>query len=214
MEEKQWQKKYLAFAKDSRYAGGMIAIAWERADISLNDPQEYHIQFLVFPWGNANYYLKCTKTPVSEIGLYQTIHYAFENEFQCPPEPFSLSRLDRDIDSTEIAKSIMAGNPHPRPRKPPAKGVYFAESDGYVKIGYSTDVDRRMESLQTMCPHGIKLLHVEPGTMQTEKEWHRAYAEYRHNGEWFKIPKAMVGQIEKNGPAEAFSIEEALQRIE
>lgn len=54
-----------------------------------------------------------------------------------------------------------------------------------IKIGFSTDVDQRMESLKTASPFPLQLILSLPGTMQDERNLHRLFDSCRGHGEWF-----------------------------
>lgn len=65
--------------------------------------------------------------------------------------------------------------------------VYFIESDGKVKIGFTGDLKSRMGAIATTSPSPITLLGSIPGTMKDEKELHKRLEHYRCHGEWFKL---------------------------
>jgi hypothetical protein len=58
--------------------------------------------------------------------------------------------------------------------------VYFVRLGSLVKIGFTTDLDRRMKAV----PHE-EILATTPGTMQDERGYHAAFAHLRVVGEWF-----------------------------
>lgn len=65
--------------------------------------------------------------------------------------------------------------------------VYFLHAEGtdLVKIGWTADLDRRFDTLQTGCPHVLRLLGVHIGPREVERVYHRDLAAYRQRGEWF-----------------------------
>jgi hypothetical protein len=70
--------------------------------------------------------------------------------------------------------------------------VYLLESDGYYKIGVTSDLKERVSSLQTGNPHPIVIRDViQTETMQIayaiEKRFHLILSDSRVSGEWFKI---------------------------
>jgi hypothetical protein len=72
--------------------------------------------------------------------------------------------------------------------------VYFAQraSDGCVKIGTTTDLDARLRRLRSEHGHDvIELIGTAPGGGYQEAQFHRALAEWRLGGEWFR-PAAQV----------------------
>lgn len=65
--------------------------------------------------------------------------------------------------------------------------VYFIQSGGRVKIGFSTDVINRLSNLKVGNPIGAKLVAAIPGTEDTEAYFHKMFNAYREQGEWFLI---------------------------
>lgn len=65
--------------------------------------------------------------------------------------------------------------------------VYFIKSGSMVKIGFSTDVVNRLSNLKVGNPFGSNLVAAIPGTEDTEAYFHKMFADYRKQGEWFSI---------------------------
>lgn len=67
--------------------------------------------------------------------------------------------------------------------------VYFIRlgTSKKVKIGKSFRVDRRMSSLKHPLLGKLTLLAKVPGGHHEEKAFHKRFAQYRINGEWFKL---------------------------
>jgi len=65
--------------------------------------------------------------------------------------------------------------------------VYFvtAGEGGPIKIGWSQDVSRRMEELQTANPHPLVLLATIRGTMADEARCHSLFRKHQIQSEWF-----------------------------
>ncbi len=65
--------------------------------------------------------------------------------------------------------------------------VYFIKAKGgkHMKVGYATNVERRITQLQTGNPRRLKVIAVVPGTRQLESAYHQILAPYRAVGEWF-----------------------------
>lgn len=66
--------------------------------------------------------------------------------------------------------------------------IYFALDPRHneVKIGYTTNLDRRMESFKTARP-GLKVIQVIDGDLSKEHEIHASLSKYRIHGEWFEF---------------------------
>ena len=85
--------------------------------------------------------------------------------------------------------------------------IYFAQStfDGedLVKIGFTNgDVDKRIREISGQSAVPVKLIKAMKGSMQTEKELHSAFSEYRVHHEWFRLSQSIKEFIEKPDIAE------------
>lgn len=66
--------------------------------------------------------------------------------------------------------------------------VYFIRSGPLVKIGFADDVAARLVQLQTGNPYGLQLVAVlTEVTSKLERVYHKALAEHRVRGEWFRL---------------------------
>lgn len=74
--------------------------------------------------------------------------------------------------------------------------VYFAETAGRVKIGWSTKVATRIAQLQTGSPTPIRLLGTTPGGRGLERRLHERFAAWRVSGEWFDLTSELREHIE------------------
>ena len=65
--------------------------------------------------------------------------------------------------------------------------IYFIEfqEKGPVKIGYATNVDKRLNNIQSSCPYELNVLCATPGGIECEKILHKVFADSRIRGEWF-----------------------------
>ena len=75
---------------------------------------------------------------------------------------------------------------------------------GEIKVGRSSDPERRLRHLQTGCPHPLRIILVVPGAGRIEKNIHRLmdYRQTRRNGEWFsaealnELPAELYGLLD------------------
>lgn len=81
---------------------------------------------------------------------------------------------------------------------PPPTVVYFIQEalGGYVKIGYTRDLNRRMRELDNNSPAGIYLLGYMDGARLTESTMHDTFALYRKRGEWYHPNKLLIDYID------------------
>lgn len=63
--------------------------------------------------------------------------------------------------------------------------VYFIECGEFIKIGRTSDIDRRVKSLSRHTPSDLKVLATIPGDHTTEYDFHTRFFASRHKGEWF-----------------------------
>lgn len=73
----------------------------------------------------------------------------------------------------------------------PESVVYYMRLGNRVKIGYSTNIVRR---LATINPE--ELLATEPGGHELEKKRHSQFSDLRTNGEWFRYETLLFDHIE------------------
>ena len=85
------------------------------------------------------------------------------------------------------------------PPSPNYGHVYLLKAGIYFKIGQSSDLEKRVKSINVALPDKATLEHAistddPPGI---EAYWHRRFADLRANGEWFKLSKADVLAFKK-----------------
>lgn len=79
--------------------------------------------------------------------------------------------------------------------------VYFVQARkmGLIKIGYSTNVQKRLQALSTGCPDALDLLCVVKGNQRLESSIHQKFAEERVKGEWFSPSSRILSFIKALG---------------
>lgn len=75
--------------------------------------------------------------------------------------------------------------------------IYFIQAGDFVKIGFATDVDKRLKALETGSPVDLVVLSTERGTMEDEAYYHRKFADLRARGEWFRYGDAIRAHLGK-----------------
>ena len=83
-----------------------------------------------------------------------------------------------------------------RKRSPqPTDGhIYFLLSDSIVKIGWTSDLERRLKEYSP----GARVLAVMPGTRKDETRLHRKFAHLRTNrSEWFAYSPQVMEEVER-----------------
>lgn len=75
--------------------------------------------------------------------------------------------------------------------------VYFIRSTQGIKVGYSEDVHARLRQLQTANANRLRVLAILPNADRSvEQEFHRLFAAWRLEGEWFKAVSPVLRTIE------------------
>lgn len=67
--------------------------------------------------------------------------------------------------------------------------IYIIKTGSFVKIGYTTNVARRLGQLQSANPEPLELIDSIPGTLAVERSIHEKLSPYRSEGgnEWYKL---------------------------
>lgn len=101
--------------------------------------------------------------------------------------------FDADVQRMGLANKAAAQESAPKPE--PASGVvYFLQSGGHVKIGWTSSLERRMRAY----PPGSRLLAVHDGTRADEAAAHRKFAVHRtHGREWYPLAADLMRYIER-----------------
>lgn len=69
--------------------------------------------------------------------------------------------------------------------------LYLIESNGYLKIGFAKDVDKRMKQYATHNPE-FNLIDATSGELSDETALHRELTPYRYKSEWYYFNKKVV----------------------
>jgi hypothetical protein len=77
--------------------------------------------------------------------------------------------------------------------------IYFMRAGRRVKIGFTTNLKRRLSVVQIGCPEPIELLGTMAGTRAIEKGIHRQFITHHQQGEWFTLASEIVDFITQNG---------------
>jgi T5orf172 domain len=72
------------------------------------------------------------------------------------------------------------------------------ETGEYVKIGWSTQIQRRLATLQSYVPTPLKVYALIPGTRAVEGGLHERFHEHRAMGEWFRLDGLLLDWLKRN----------------
>jgi hypothetical protein len=105
-----------------------------------------------------------------------------------------------DRAAVDAAFSAMASPPDgPQERLNKLSGVYFIGFRDYIKVGVSRTIGIRIREIESILPEKITLLGVVAGgTVKEERALHRAFDQYRLNGEWFRSDPFILDYIAKH----------------
>lgn len=86
------------------------------------------------------------------------------------------------------------------PTVEPIGFVYFIATGGRIKIGYTSDLERRLATY----PPNMEIIHVKVGGKDVEKREHRRFGEWLTDGrEWFEdcaAVRALINEIAQDDP--------------
>lgn len=78
--------------------------------------------------------------------------------------------------------------------------VYFIGGADMIKIGWSTNVDERLRTMQPHSPVTLVLLATVRGGVALEQQLHERFKKHRAHGEWFRRTPALEDAIEEALP--------------
>ena len=76
-------------------------------------------------------------------------------------------------------------------------GTYFLYCKGFIKIGFSNHIEKRLVTLQGGNPHKLYLLGYIKNRW-LERELHKKFSYCLHTREWFKVNLKILEYIKKN----------------
>lgn len=78
--------------------------------------------------------------------------------------------------------------------------IYFLKNKkvDVVKIGYTSNIQRRIKQLEQQSKCKLKLLLLMPGNILNEKELHKHFKNCNISGEWFNYSEAVKSYISLN----------------
>jgi hypothetical protein len=110
------------------------------------------------------------------------------------------ARKQEEEKATEIQKQLFKNYSYKPYNKKTTKHsgfIYFiqGQSGGAVKIGYTTDVFKRLKGLQTGHPDTLIIRCCIPGNPNDETNYHHRFASCKLKGEWFKPTDELMAHI-------------------
>lgn len=87
----------------------------------------------------------------------------------------------KDLVSLKAFGSLVCGPDNKR------GGVYVVGYADYIKIGYSRNIDQRIDDLQVHAPERLTVYFRLPGDFRDEALLHHRFHGQRLNGEWFRL---------------------------
>jgi hypothetical protein len=80
--------------------------------------------------------------------------------------------------------------------------VYFVEAGDFIKIGFTTDWQRRIPTIQISSASPLRLLTLVQGDHDLEAALHNKFSHLRQRGEWFRKAPELISFIEGTQLAE------------
>jgi hypothetical protein len=110
-------------------------------------------------------------------------------------------RFSRDVkkQEREAAKQAKLEARIATDTKPKKGHIYFIQQgeNGAIKIGYSTDPEKRLRTLRTASPYPLQMRLVIEGGKKLEKELHDKFADCQLDGEWFEATDVLLRFMEE-----------------
>jgi hypothetical protein len=107
------------------------------------------------------------------------------------PRPQTQGRKKKFVWRWDQVDKWLSGGPESSHR------VYFVRTSDFIKIGFTTNLPQRLESLPFGTPHEVTLLHDMPGSFDFEVDMHRKFKHLRVKGEWFRAEQELLDFIEE-----------------
>jgi hypothetical protein len=76
-------------------------------------------------------------------------------------------------------------------------GVYVVGFAGFVKIGWSTNLEKRIATIQQGVPDKLTIYGLFEGGIPEERFLHRRFREHRIRGEWFRNEGAVAEWVKR-----------------
>lgn len=74
--------------------------------------------------------------------------------------------------------------------------IYFINHTEYLKIGYTSDINKRITDLQVSCPVKLTLVGLIDGDMVDESALHEKFRKFHSHGEWFTYTKELYQYVQ------------------
>lgn len=94
--------------------------------------------------------------------------------------------------------------------------VYFLYCAGFIKIGVTKGLIRRLKEIQIGTPFPSQAVLLLRGGKLTEEYMHHLFSEYHHRGEWFTLGDRLREMITSRAPAyciQWLAEEEAVHKV-
>lgn len=76
--------------------------------------------------------------------------------------------------------------------------IYLIQSGNFLKIGYTSDIVKRMKQYNTCNPDYI-LLGITEGNREDEKRLHNKFSKLKHKNEWFYYNDSILKEFKSYG---------------
>ena len=102
----------------------------------------------------------------------------------------------RPLDVPQFLSDRWSGKVETNQAWPTGRLVYFLGLPGFVKIGCSSNLARRVTELQPGSPYAFELLAYLPGgSWADERVYHKRFHAHRCSGEWFALAPEIEEEI-------------------
>lgn len=101
------------------------------------------------------------------------------------------------LTAPEPPKPMVVRRRRVKPKKPPVGQIYYLSDGDHIKIGFTSNWDKRKYAYSTYSPRELELVAIHPGTMFQEKRLHRMFKSHRVKNEWYSRSPEILDHIER-----------------
>jgi hypothetical protein len=178
-------RNYSARKKRDRHKMLKILGGGFMRDVSAGDKLAKDILHLLKIDGNSWYIYKVNPS-IRDNGVVNTFNRRVSAHIKAAKK--------REREATKKAKLETVA------KQPKIGRIYFIQQgeNGAIKIGYTTNPEKRLKALATASPYRLHVRLVIEGSKKLEKDLHNKFAQWQLDGEWFEPCQEIMDFIESH----------------
>jgi hypothetical protein len=138
---------------------------------------------------------KKTRSKLPDLHLCNAHLAIIHDQVEADPEMLRIIGKQTMADRLKYLESFYeyATREKPPANRPTDGTIYYVQSGGHIKIGWTSDLTKRMRQYPPNC----QLLATHPGTRADELKLHKMFAAHRSHGrEWYPLAPAVLHHID------------------